>query len=187
MIQGLLWEIGDARLGRRLARVPIWFARRLWDRAVQRQVAETARARPHPRQRVIITSSRATRVRDITILGAIVVPLRDVLSRPESLAVDADILDARLSGISVQSDRGPVVLSADGTRLRINGGPVIAFKSPLQIAAIRRLVAAYQAGELVPVIELTEHGNPSRLFGAKKWAELSPYLKSTNGLWGFEL
>jgi len=46
LVPNLLWEIGDVRLGRRTQRVPIWFARRLHERSVWRQIKDMAKARP---------------------------------------------------------------------------------------------------------------------------------------------
>lgn len=43
VIEGVLWEVGEVRLGRRPALVPLWFARRLSDAAVLRHVADAAR------------------------------------------------------------------------------------------------------------------------------------------------
>ncbi len=96
LIGGTLWEIGDARLCDRRARVPIWFVRRLWDRAVLQQVLDAGRRRPNPRYRALLTSSRSARVHDVVVPGAAVVSIRDVLEQPESLAISADILDARI-------------------------------------------------------------------------------------------
>ena len=166
LVDGVLWEIGEVRLGRRPARVPLWFARRLGDPAVRRQVAEAARARPHNRLRVVLTSTRPARMTDVTIPGTVVVALRDVLDAPERLAVSPDILDARLRGAPADEDGRPLVLSPDGRQLRIHGHPPIAFKSDAQIAAIRSL---------------------ARLFGGKRWALLRPHINAVNHLWGFEL
>lgn len=187
LVDGLLWEIGEARLGRRPARVPLWFARRLSDPAVLRQVADAARARPHTRPRVVLTSARPARVRDAAVPGAVVVALRDVLAAPDDLAVSADILDARLGAVPARPDAGPVALSPDGRQLSINGGPPIPFKSADQIVAIRKLVDAYRRGERLRIGELTDHGSLARLFGGKKWALLKPHITSANGLWGFDL
>lgn len=186
LLDGLLWEIGDGRLGRRQARTPLWFARRLWDRSVQRRVAEAARARPHPRQRVILTSSRSARLRETAFLGTIVVALRDVLARPEGLAASSVILDARLGGVRALRHQGPVALSSDGRQLRINGGDPILFRSERQITAIRRLVEAYHAGERLRIAEITDARTLGVLFGGEKWKQLSRHLKSADGLWGFE-
>lgn len=184
LVEGLLWEIGDARLGKR--RSPLWFARRLSSPEVQRRVLEAARARPHTRQRVIVTSSRSARLRDVTVPGAAVVALRDVLVSAGQLAVSAEILEARLRG-EEPTPQGPLVLSPDGTRLTILGGEPILFKSPIQIAAIRKLVDAHRAGTRVRVSDITDLGSPQRLFGHAKWALLKPHLRSENGLWGFDV
>lgn len=187
LVDGLLWEIGEVRLGRRPARVPLWFARRLADPAVLQQVADAARARPHNRLRVILTSARPSRAAEVEIPGAAVVVLRDVLVAPDGLAVSPDILDARLRGAPVQRDGRPLVLSPDGRQLRINDHPPIAFKSDAQIAAIRKLVDAFDRGERLRIGELTDHGSLPRLFGGKKWALLKPHITTVNGLWGFDL
>jgi hypothetical protein len=42
----LLWKIGDARVERRSQRGPIWFARRLYDQSVWRQIKDVASRRP---------------------------------------------------------------------------------------------------------------------------------------------
>jgi len=186
LVKGTLWEVGDARLRKRVARVPIWFARRLWDRAVQGQVAALARDRPHLHRRVVLTTSRSARVRDVEVPGAAVIPIRDVLECPEGLAISAEILEARLTGVAAATEVGPIDLSLDGRQLRINGGDPLLFRTERQIAAIRRLVEAYRRGERLRVKEFAENGNPSRLFGTEKWARLSPFLKSRGGLWGFE-
>lgn len=186
IIAGHAWELGDVRLGKRPGRTPIWFVRRLWDAAVRRQIAAAIQARPHTSQLVLLTSSRPSREREMMFAGAVVVALVDVAVSQDTLAVSADVLDARLRGVAVVPDAGPLSLSPDGTRLRINGGDVIPFKSDRHIAAIRKLVAAYGAGERVPIGDLTDLGALNRLFGSEKWKLLSPYLKGHKGRWGFE-
>jgi len=183
----VLWEIGEVRLGRRSARVPLWFARRLGDPEVRRQVADAARARPHTQLRVILASARPSRIVDVEVAGATVVTLRHVLARPDGLAVSPDILDARLRGVPAQQGGQPLVLSPDGRQLRINDQSPIAFKTDPQVAAIRKLVDAHRRGERLRIGELSDHGSLSRLFGRKKWALLKPYISSVNGLWGFDL
>lgn len=187
LIDGVLWEIGEVRLGRRPARVPLWFARRLVNPAVVQQVVGAARARPHNRLRVILTSARPSRVAEIEIPGAAVVALRDVLAAPDNLAISPDILDARLRGVPAEQDGRPLVLSSDGRQLRIGTQPPIAFTSDAHIAAIRKLVDAYYRGERLPIRELTDLGSPARLFGAKRWAVLKCHITTVNGLWGFDL
>lgn len=185
LVEGLLWEIGEVRLGRRPARVPLWFARRLVDPAVVQQVVGAARARPHNRLRVILTSARPSRVAEIEIPGAAVVALRDVLATPDDLAVSPDILDARLRGVPPVT-AGPLTLSPDRTKLSINGGDPILFRSEAQKEAIQKLVDAYHAGTRLRARELTHQPSLQTFFGKAKWARLSPFLKSEGGLWGFE-
>lgn len=185
LVEGLLWEIGEVRLGRRPARVPLWFARRLVDPAVLREVADAARARPHNRLRVILTSARPSRVAEVEIPGAAVVALRDVLATPDDIAVSPDILDARLRGVPPVAT-GPLTLSPDRTKLSINGGDPIPFRSEAQKEAIQKLVDAYHAGTRLRARELTHQPSLQTFFGKAKWARLSRYLKTEGGLWGFE-
>jgi hypothetical protein len=187
LIEGMLWEIGDARLGKRPARVQTWFARRMWHAAVRAQVSAALQARPYPRDVIILCSSRAARLRGVTLPGTILVPIRDVLPADDSLAVSGEILDARMRGVAVEATPGPLDLSPDGTRLRIRGGEPIVFKSASHIDAICKLVEAFKAGKRVPISELTDHGTLHRHFGGVKWKLLKPYLTSAKGAWGFDL
>jgi hypothetical protein len=185
LVDGVLWEIGEVRLGRRPVRVPLWFARRLGDPSVLRQVAEAVRARPHNRLRVILTSARPSRAAEVEIRGATVVALRDVLAAPDGLAVSPDILEARLRGVPPVT-AGPLVLSPDGTKLSINGGDPIHFRSDAQREVIKQLVDAFYAGTRLRARELTHQPSLQTFFGKAKWARLSPFLKTDGGLWGFE-
>jgi hypothetical protein len=95
---------------------------------------------------------------------------------------------AKKSWIATQ----PLDLSPDGRRLVINGTVSIDFKSHGHIAIIGHLVVGYREGKRFQARELLEEANLGvttlrRVFGAKKWALLEPYLKSQNGLWGFDL
>lgn len=185
IVEGVLWEIGEVRLGRRTARVPLWFARRLGDPAIRRTVADAARARPHGRLRVILTSTRPSRAAGVVIPGVTVVGLRDVLAAPDDLAVSPDILGARLGGVPPVA-AGPLVLSPDGTKLSINGGAPILFRSEAQREAVKKLVDAFYAGTRLRARELTQHHSLQTFFGKEKWSRLAAYLKSDGGLWGFE-
>lgn len=187
LIEGMLWEIGDARLGKRPARVQTWFARRMWHAAVRAQVSAALQARPYPRDVIILCSSRAARLRGVTLPGTILVPIRDVLAAEDGLAVSGEILDARMRGVAVAAAPGPLNLSPDGTRLRIHGGEPIVFRSDDHIEAIRKLVDGFYAGRRVPIRELTDHGTLHRHFGGVKWKLLKPYLTSAKGAWGFDL
>lgn len=186
LVGGYLWELGAARLPQRSVRVPVWFARRLWDPAVGQQVGAALAARPHTSTIILLCSSTGRRVANIVLPGTAVIPLRDVLMDDATLAVSAEIINARLRGVPVPSG-GPIVLSPDGTRLTILGGEPIPFKSSDQIAAIRQLVDAYYAGTRLRARDLSHHGSLDRLFGGEKWKRLKPYLASKAGLWGFEV
>jgi len=192
LVGDLLWEIGDVRLGRRTQRVPIWFARRLHDPPVWRQIKDIAKARPATRLRVVLTSTPSHRIPDETIAGHLVIAVRDVMDFASGLAVHPDILASRLDGSHQQDIDQALYLSPDGRKFVINGTVSIDFKSDIQIKIIERLVAGFREGKRFSVQELlTEAGSGAtglrRAFGAKKWALLEPYLKSSNGLWGFEL
>ena len=80
----------------------------------------------------------------------------------------------------------PVRLSPDGRQLRVGEDEPILFRSHKQISAIRKLVTAHQAGELVRAADITDSGNFSELFGGKKWARLRPYFENEGGLWKFK-
>ncbi|MCX7382581.1 MAG: hypothetical protein NT133_14450 [Alphaproteobacteria bacterium] len=186
LADGFLWEVGGARIGKRPARVPVWFARRMWDPAVRQKVIDALAARPHGQAIVILCSCPARRVSGVAVPGGVLVPIRDVTISDATLTVSADILDARLRGVAVPAE-GPLVLSSDNTLLTINGRLHFEFKSQPMMNAIRLLVDAYRNGKRVPIGDLTHHGSPQRLFGRDRWAQLKPYLKSVNGLWGFDL
>ena len=98
LVPDLLWEIGDVRLGRRTQRVPIWFARRLHEPSVWRQIKNVAKARPATRLRVVLTSTSSHRIPDETIAGHLLVGIRDVIDFASGLAINPDILAARLDG-----------------------------------------------------------------------------------------
>jgi hypothetical protein len=182
-----LWELGTAFLDRRGAATPVWFARRLATPEGRSQLQAAMTARPHPETIVVLSSARAERLKDITVPGVVTVAWRDVLSSPDSLAVDRALLGGRLRGVPDPLPAGPLSLSPDGKTLMICGRR-FEFKSRPQIAAIGKLVAAYQAGVRVQVRDLTDHESPRRLFGEDRWAVLSPFIKSRrDGWWGFDI
>jgi hypothetical protein len=182
---GLIWELGDVRIGQRNFRQPLWFARRLWDPRLQKQLGELVTARPHPRQRVLLTSSPRPRLEGLAIAGTTIISVPDVLACPDKLTVSAEIIEARLSGVAQAVQAEPIALSEDGTTLLINGTETI-FKAQRHIDAIRKLVAAYHAGQRLRATDLTPHGGLEKLFGKKRWQEISVYIKSRSGRWGFE-
>jgi hypothetical protein len=66
------------------------------------------------------------------------------------------------------------------------------FASAKHVAIIRLMFDAYRAGQRVRARDLLEKVDSAattfrQAFGPRKWAELKPYLKSRNGLWGLDL
>lgn len=121
LIPELLWEIGDARVGRRSHRVPVWFARRLHDQRIWKQVKDAASRRPQSHIRVLLTSTPSARLPDEPLPGHLVVSARDVIDFGSGLAVRPDVLVARLDGAHRPDVREPVYLSPSGQQLIING------------------------------------------------------------------
>lgn len=191
LVPNLLWEIGDVRLGRRTERVSIWFGRRLHDPTVWQQIVNAAMLRPAARMRVLLTSTSSDRLSS-PLPRHMLVSVRDVIDYTTGLAVHPAILASRLDGTCRPNIDDAIDLSPDGTRLTINGDIVITFRSPKHIEIIRTLVTCHKEGKGIRAEDLLTKagsgvGSLQRAFGTKKWKELSPYLKSRNGLWGFEL
>lgn len=192
LIPDILWEVGDARIGRRKTRTSIWFARRLYDPAVWWQIADAAARRPTTQIRVLLTSTSIAHIPDQPIPGHIVVPVRDVIDFGAGLAIRTDILTARLDGTLPIDVKERLYLSPDGRRLVINGNIRINFKSEIHITIIRMLVDGFKNGKRYGATELLDHTDSKaktleQAFGNKKWKELEPYLTSVDGLWGFDL
>ena len=192
LIPNLLWEIGDVRLGRRTERAPVWFARRLSNEAVATQIADAARARPALRTRILLTTTPASHSKLPAASGQMVVDFQDVVDFADGLAVHHDILAARLDVTHRPDPSEPLNLSPDGKKLVILGGDPISFKSDIHIKILRTLVEGFKENKRYTADDLLSRAGSGvstlqRAFGKAKWAHLSPHLKSTNGLWAFEL
>lgn len=193
LVPDLLWEIGDVRLGRRTQRLPIWFGRRLHEPTAWRQVMQMATSRPASRLRILLTSTPSHRLPEEALPGHLVVSVRDVIDFGDAgLSVHPDILASRLDGSHRPDVDEALYLSPDGRQLVINGDVAISFKTDIQIALIRKLVTAYRQGKRFAAREILDDAHSGvttlqRAFGSEKWALLKPYLKSQDGLWGFEL
>jgi hypothetical protein len=191
LLPELLWEIGDARISRRSQRVPVWFARRLYDQSVWRQIKDVATRRPLTHLRVLLTSTPSARLPDQPLPGHLIVPIRDVIDFDCGLAVRPEVLIARLDGTHRPDVREAVYLSPSGQQLIINGDITIELKSDIHIKVIRQLVQGFKEGKRLGARDLLDHAQSSattlrQAFGSDRWARLEPYLKSRNGLWGFE-
>jgi len=140
----------------------------------------------------VLTSTPSHRFPDEAISGHLLVGIRDVIDFASGLAIHPDILASRLDGSHRSVVEEALYLSPDGRKFVINGSITIDFKTDIQIKIIGQLVTGFREGKRFSVQELlTEAGSGAtglrRAFGAKKWDLLKPYLKSSNGLWGFEL
>lgn len=191
LLPELLWEIGDARVERRSQRVPIWFARRLYDQSVWRQVKDAAGRRPLTHVRVLLTSTPSARLPDEPLPRHLIVPIRDVIDFDGGIAVRPDVLVARLDGAHRPDVREAVYLSPNGQQLIINGDIAIELKSDIHIKVIRQLVQGFKEGKRFGARDLLNHAQSNaatlrQAFGRERWERLEPYLKSRNGLWGFE-
>ena len=147
LVPDLLWEIGDVRLGRRTQRVPIWFARRLHERSVWRQINDIAKARPTSGLRVVLTSTPSHRFPDEVIAGHLLVGIRDVIDFATGLTIHPDILAARLDGSHHRS--GELLShSADYSVITVHGKDY-RFTGVKQRALVSQLVEAFKAGSPV--------------------------------------
>ncbi len=192
LIPDILWEVGDARIGRRKTRTSIWFARRLYDPAIHRQIVDAAARRPNTQIRLLLTTTTAARLPDQPIPGHLIVPVGDVFDFGAGLAIRPDILTARLDGTSHIDVKERLYLSPDGRKLIINGNVTINFKSRIHITIIRQLVDGFKNGKRYRASELLDVAGSSaktlrQAFGTKRWKELEPHLTSIDDLWGFDL
>lgn len=192
LVDDMLWELGDAKIRNRRQRLPIWFARRLSDRDCWHKVEDLTKRRPHETIRVIVTSTPHERLFSNALPGHLIVNLADVISANFGLAIRPEILVARLDGAPAVDANSPLWLSPDGQRLIVHGRVTMDFKSVPQKRIIATLVQGFHDGKRFRLGELLSSDStaPKRLadvFGKKRWAELTPYLKSANGLWGFEV
>lgn len=192
LIRDILWEVGDARIGRRKTRMSIWFARRLHDPAIYRQIVDAAARRPTTQIRILLTTTPVARLPDQPIPGHLIVPVRDVFDFGAGPAIRADILAARLDGTFPIPVKERLYLSPDGRKLIVNGNVTINFKSQIHLTIIRQLVDGFKNGKRFRASELLDVAGSGaktlrQAFGAKKWKELEPYLSSIDDLWGFDL
>jgi hypothetical protein len=116
--------------------------------------------------------------------------VHDVLNLEGGLAIQPDVLAARVDQVPPPDIGAPIWLSPDSRKLIINGNVTVNFRSEKHITIIRCLVEGHHAGERYRAQVLLDEAQAGAMtlrkaFGDKLWAQLSPYLKSENGLWGF--
>jgi len=192
LVSNQLWELGDARVGRARGRLPIWFCRCIYDSAVWQHVVDAAARRPSERIRILLTSTPGRRAAGRALPGHLLVAVEDVLDHNEPLSISPSIVVARLEGTAPPAIEGRLWLSPDGQTLTIDGNAVLSFRADTQIKIIRKLVAGYREGKRFRFSELRGSAPVGakalrQVFGTKKWAVLSRYLKVEGDLWGFEL
>jgi len=107
-ISDVLWEIGDARLPGRNGRVPTWFARRLGDADVWRQVVAYLAGRPPSDFRVVITTSAAAQLQRDELSRHDIIEIRDVDDHGFGLVVEPSYLAAQLTSGASSSEEDPV-------------------------------------------------------------------------------
>jgi len=95
-IAGVLWELGDARLPRRGRRVPVWFARRLTDRDVWRQVVAFLGGRPAADFRVMVTTSPTCGLAQADLSRHQIIALDDLVDFGAGLIIEPTFLAAQL-------------------------------------------------------------------------------------------
>tara|TARA_R110000824_G_scaffold118960_9_gene271703 strand:- start:11320 stop:12258 length:939 start_codon:yes stop_codon:yes gene_type:complete len=143
LVPDLLWEVGDARLPGRSKRTPVWIGRRLGDPAIWKRFVDTARMRPAPGLRIVLSFTSVERLPTEVHLGHTLIAVRDVADHM-GLAVVPDLLVARVaSGSQLNDDL--ITMAADGASVTVRGARY-AFSGSKQRAVIRQLYDAWKSG-----------------------------------------
>ena len=128
----------------------------------------------------------------VALPDAIAISIEDVLSASDPSRIDFYALRTRFSGTPDEAISEPLHLSQDGRTLTLLGRIEISFKSDIQVKMIRQLFDAYWAGKRLKASVIlnkagSKAGSLDQAFGKSKWKELSQYLSSLHGLWGFDV
>ncbi|WP_397543440.1 hypothetical protein [Roseovarius salis] len=107
-ISGILWELGDVRLPGRGGRVPVWFARRLTDRDVWRQVVAYLGGRPPADFRVVVTTSAPHGLAEAELSRHQIIALDDLVDHSAGLIIEPTYLAAQLKTGAVSRAADPV-------------------------------------------------------------------------------
>lgn len=148
IVPELVWEVGDVHFGRLNHRTPVWFVRRLSDSSVAQQLIAAIRARPTARSRVILTSTPARRMPREAPVRHILVPIQDIIRLAGGLAVDPDIVSARICQTPAVDTDAPISILGDGREVRFYSEVFRFPKGVEQRQIIIFLHERYQQGEL---------------------------------------
>ena len=143
LVPDLLWEVGDARLPGRSKRSSVWIGRRLGDPAVWKRFVDTARMRPAPGLRIVLTLTPVERLPAEVHHGHTLIAVRDVADH-NGLAVVPDLLAARVATGSQLND-DLITMAADGASVTVRGARY-AFSGSKQRAILRQLYDAWKSG-----------------------------------------
>ncbi|MBM1222869.1 hypothetical protein JQU17_21915 [Ponticoccus sp. SC2-23] len=107
-ISGILWELGGVRLPGRGGRVPVWFARRLNDRDVWRQVCAHLSGRPPRDFRVVVTTSATHVLPEAELSRHQFIALDDLVDHSTGLVIEPTYLAAQLKSGAASRAADPV-------------------------------------------------------------------------------
>jgi len=142
LLPDLLWELGDVKLLGRSQPVPLWIGRRIADAGVWSQFVEIVRVRPAPGLRIVLSLTPGDRLPAHILNGHSIIPVRDVAQHYTGLAVDPDLLAARVGAGSAPTN-ALIVMAADGASLTVRGRSY-GFPGSKQRAVIRHLHNAWR-------------------------------------------
>ncbi len=145
-IAGLLWEIGDARLPGRGGRVPVWFARRLSDAGVWKQVVSYLNGRPPADFRVVVTTSLTPDLATSELIRHELLALDDLVDHSKGLVVEPAYLAAQLKTGPASRAADPVRHAA-GFRNVWVGDREFQFRGDKHRQIVEYLFNAWNAGE----------------------------------------
>ena len=143
-LNSVVLDFGTARLPNRTARVGIWVVRGLAAPRAFEQFRQLAARRPSEGLRLVISLDPTEGLRRSILKGHEVVPLENVVDHEDGVAVNPEILSARL--LTGPSEDGPVWVSGDGAILIVHGER-FEFKGTKQKVAVLMLAEALIAGE----------------------------------------
>lgn len=186
-LNGTVLDFGTARLPRRRNTVGIWVARGLSDPRRHAEFRELAGRRPSGPLRLVLSLDANDRVLQAFLRGHEFVALGDVVDHEDGLAIDPEILAARLMRGPIH--KGPVWVSGDGGVLIVHGRQH-EFTGTKQKIAVTMLAEAWLNGDpVLPVARVIEEAEckPSvkrlkDLFGGHPtWQEV--FLESGSNCW----